>query len=129
MGAFTGGKATSDKLEVMDGFRRFILWEYPRAGWQYDVMVGLIICFIFLTPRDMFHDQPKASSIVMLRAENGADVYFFEPGLLAGVPEAERVSRAAGMLKARGKKHNVTTVEPIYDAEQDIIGYTAFTKP
>ena len=31
------------------GVRRFLLWDYPRAGWQYDVMVVLILAFIWLT--------------------------------------------------------------------------------
>ena len=37
--------------------KRFILWDYPRASWQYDVMVGIILAFIFLTPREWFRDQ------------------------------------------------------------------------
>ena len=113
----------------MSGFRRFILWDYPRAGWQYDVMVGLILCFIFVTPRAWFHDQPKPGSVVMLRSENSGDVYFFEAALLNGVPEDQRVAKAASLLKDRGKKYRVASVEPIHDAEQEIIGYTAFTKP
>ena len=56
------------------GVKRFIFWDYPRAGWQYDIMVGLILAFIFLTPRDWFRDQPKASSVVMLPSESGANV-------------------------------------------------------
>src|ERR1035438_1611358 len=32
--------------------KRFILWEYPRASWQYDVIVAIILAFVFLTPRD-----------------------------------------------------------------------------
>ena len=26
--------------------KRFILWDYPRASWQYDVMVGVILAFL-----------------------------------------------------------------------------------
>ena len=31
--------------------KRFILWDFPRASWQYDVIVAVILAFIFLTPR------------------------------------------------------------------------------
>ena len=31
--------------------KRFILWDFPRATWQYDVMVGIILAFIFLIDR------------------------------------------------------------------------------
>ena len=61
--------------------KRFILWDFPRASWQYDVMVGIILGFIFLTPRDWFRDQariPNASSIAMLPSRER------EPGLFRG---------------------------------------------
>ena len=112
------------------GVKRFVLWDYPRAGWQYDIMVGLILVFIFLTPRDWFRDQPKASSIVMLPSESGASVYWMEPDQLADVPEAERVIKAAALLKARkGTKQKIVRFEPIFDSEKDIKGYMAFTTP
>ena len=118
VGAFSGG------------IRRFVLWDYPRAGWQYDVMVGLILAFIFLTPREWFRDQPKASSIVMLPGESGANVYWMEPEQLADVPEAERANKATMLLKARtGKKQKLVRLEPIFDSEKDIRGFMAYTTP
>src|SRR5438309_7282776 len=100
----------------MNGLKRFILWDYPRAGWQYDVIVAAILAFIFLTPRDFFRDQPKPSSVVMLSGEHGS-TFWLEPELLSGVPVTERESKAAGLLKSKtGRKHDVTSVEPIFDA-------------
>jgi hypothetical protein len=108
------------------GAKRFVFWDYPRAGWQYDVMVGLILAFIFLTPRDWFRDQPKASSIVMIRP----DAFWMDSEQLSTVPDAERSERASTLLKARtGKHYNVIRLEPIIDAEQEIKGYMAFTTP
>lgn len=110
--------------------KRFVLWDYPRAGWQYDLIVAVILAFIFLTPREWFRDQPKASSIVMLPAERGTNVYWIEPELLSGIPDADRSNKAAGLLKARDRKmHNIVRLEPIFDAEKDIKGYMAFTTP
>jgi hypothetical protein len=34
----------------MNALKRWILWEYPRASWQYDVIVGAIVVFVFVTP-------------------------------------------------------------------------------
>jgi len=115
----------------VSGFKRFILWDYPRAVWQYDVMVGLILAFIFLTPRGWFRDQPRASSVVMVSAEHGASAFYIEPELLAGVPQAERLSRANALVnKSRsGKKQNIIRLEPIFDSEKEIKGYMAFTTP
>ena len=91
----------------MNGLKRFILWDYPRAVWQYDVIVAVILAFIFLTPREWFRDQPKPSSIVLLPGEHSgaAGVFWIEPELLAGVPEAERSTKASTLLKNKtGKK-------------------------
>ena len=112
------------------GVKRFLFWDYPRAGWQYDIMVGVILLFIFLTPRDWFRDQPKASSVVMLPSESGANVYWMEPDQLADVSEAGRIDKANEMLTARkGVKQKIVRLEPIFDSEKDIRGYMAFTTP
>lgn len=116
--------------DLASGLKRFVLWDFPRAGWQYDVIVALILCFIFLTPRDFFHDQPKPSQIVMLPSEKGASVYWIEPELLSGSTAPDRSGQAANILKKKtGKKHNVVRLEPIFDAEKDIKGYMAYTMP
>lgn len=114
--------------------KRFILWDYPRASWQYDVMVGIILAFIFLTPRDWFHDQPRipfASSIAMLPSENGSSVFFVDSVFLAGIPENQRVAKLTQVLQTRMSNHRlaVTRVEPILDSEGELQGYMAFARP
>src|SRR5438094_10259089 len=97
--------------------KRFILWEYKRGSWQYDVIVGIILAFIFLTPRDWFHDQPripKASSIAMLPAEKGSSPFFVDAELLKNIPENQRVAKLTTLLQKRtGNRHlEVIRVEP-----------------
>ena len=116
------------------GLKRFVLWDYPRASWQYDVMVGIILAFIFLMPREWFRDQPRiprASNIAMLPGENGSNMYLIDPELLSGVPESQQLSKLAEILKARtGKKQSVLRLQPIYDeSENELKGYMAFTNP
>jgi len=115
----------------MKAIGRFLFWDYKRASWQYDVMVGLILAFIFLTPRDVFRDQPRAANVVMLPNEQGTGLFWIEPELLAGVPDSQLVDRAATIVNTRFKSHrNVSHVEPIRDdAEQEVKGYMAFTTP
>jgi len=117
-------------MSALSGIKRFVLWDFPRAGWQYDVIVALILAFIFLTPRDFFRDQPKPSQVIMMPSEHGANVYWMEPELLGGVPESERPSKAAVLIRNRThKKQDVVRLETIFDAEKDIKGYMAYTKP
>jgi len=111
--------------------KRFILWDYRRASWQYDVMVGIIVAFIFLTPRGWFRDQPRASSIALLPSENGNPVVFVDANSLAAVAEAQRVPEVTKLLRSRPETRNLsaTRVQPILDAEGGLEGYLAFTRP
>jgi hypothetical protein len=118
---------------VAGALKRFILWDYARASWQYDVMVGVILIFIFFTPRNWFRDQPRtpqASQVALLGAGHGSNVFWVEPELLAGIPEDQRLTTLSHILKDRyGKNVVLTRVEPILDSEREIKGYMAFTKP
>ena len=120
-------------LAFLRGVKRFLLWDYPRATWQYDVMVAVILGFVFLTPRGCFRDglrMPHSSNIAMLPSEHGSNVFWLEPELLSDVPEAQRVTRLSDILSVRtGKKQVVTRIEPIFDSEREIKGYMAFAKP
>jgi len=96
-------------------------------------MVGLIVLFIFLTPRGWFRDQPRAvqaSQISLVRGGHGSDVLWIEPELLAGVPENQRLAKVSELLKSRpGKIPVVTRVEPILDSEGEVKGYMAIARP
>ena len=107
-------------------WKRFILWEYARASWQYDVIVGLILAFIFFTPREWFRDQPRiphASSIAMLPP----GTFFVDKQLLDGITENQRLARLTEILQVRmsNRKLHVTRVEPILNSEGELQGYIA----
>lgn len=94
-------------------------------------MVGLILIFIFATPRDWFHDQPKASSVILMSSADGGNTVFIAPALMGAVPESERVQQAQSLIHSRtGKRWRVLRVEPIRDeAEQEVKGFIAYTAP
>jgi hypothetical protein len=118
---------------VNSGLKRFVLWDFPRASWQFDVMVGVILVFLFFTPRAWFRDQPRiphASEVASLPANNGSQVFWIEPELVLPIPEDARLSKLGEMLKSKtGKAQVLTGLEPIYDSEKEIKGFMAFAKP
>ena len=109
--------------------RRLIFWDFARASWQYDVVVGLILIFIFATPREWFRDQPKPSSIILMSSQPGSNRVFIASDLLETVPEADRAKRAQLLIHQRtGKSWHVAHVEPIRDeAAQEVKGFIAYT--
>jgi hypothetical protein len=109
--------------------RRLIFWDFARASWQYDLVVGLILIFIFATPRDWFRDQPKASSLILMSSQHGSNRVFIADDLLEAVPERERAQRAQSLIHQRtGKSWHVARVEPIRDEdEKEVKGFIAYT--
>jgi len=41
------------------GISKTIFWSYERGTWPYDVLIGAIVLFVFLSPRAWFDDQPQ----------------------------------------------------------------------
>jgi hypothetical protein len=94
-------------------------------------VVGLILIFIFATPRGFFHDQPKPSSVALLSSGKSADQVFMATDLLESIPPSQRAARAQTLIRERtGKNWHVTRVVPIRDhADQEIKGFLAYTTP
>lgn len=114
--------------------KRFIFWDYPRASWQYDVMVGIIVVFVLLTPRGWFRDQPRTpmvSSVAAMPGEHGSSVYWVEPELLADLTEPQQAQKLPEILKklTHKKQMTVTRVERIADSDGETRGYMVFAKP
>ncbi|NWF83876.1 MAG: hypothetical protein HXY18_08620 [Bryobacteraceae bacterium] len=110
--------------------RRLIFWEVSRGSWQYDIVVGLILAFIFLTPREIFKDQPRPLSIVQMAPGSGLHAFWIEPALLDPIPEAQRARQAAQLLTKRyGKAMKVLRVEPVFDSSETQQGYMAIVEP
>ncbi len=116
----------------MAGLKRFILWDYQRGVWQYDVICAVITLFIFLAPRQWFRDQPRipqASQITSLPS-HGESVFWVDPELVTSFAQPQQLDGLSKLLTARtGKIQRLTRIEPVYDSEQEIKGYMAFARP
>jgi len=61
--------------------KRFLLWSFDRGSIQYDVICGLILAFIFLTPGHAFNDRPAYMRVsasdpaVKKTIVNGSEVF------------------------------------------------------
>jgi hypothetical protein len=107
--------------------KRVLWWDYPRASWQYDVIVAVILLFIFLTPRDWFRDQPRTPQSSAISLLPGS--YWLEPQLLSEIPESERLAKASSILQAKYKIHQTAAqLQPIYNSEQELQGFIVFTR-
>ncbi len=109
------------------------MWDYQRGVWQYDVICGVIVLFIFFSPRGWFRDQPLAPSVAEITstsAHQGESAFWIEPELVTRYRIDKRLSEISKILTARTRKKLVMTrIDPMYDSEQEVIGYMAYAKP
>jgi hypothetical protein len=119
--------------KVASAVHRGLFWTYERGTWQYDIMVILILAFIFLTPRLWFGDRPvlplPSAGIVLLDNDPAQKVYQLHSSLLK--PEADgSVARSAQrVLEAHtGKSVEVIRVEPATDARGQVVSYAVWVR-
>jgi hypothetical protein len=101
--------------------KRFLLWSFDRGSIQYDVICGLILAFIFLTPGDAFNDRPaymrvSASDPDIKKTDvNGSEVFTVKLGRAVLWDNAEHQASAVESLE-KYLKFPVTPVKmkPIY---------------
>jgi hypothetical protein len=59
----TGELATEPKRSIREILKSYFYWTYPRGNFHYDVMVTLILLFIFVTPHLWnYGDKPSSSA-------------------------------------------------------------------
>lgn len=102
-----------------------VLWHYERGSWQYDVMVGLILAFVFLTPTRFFHDKPVygrqlTSDIVRMDADEQGVRYRVSADLLASYdPDPQRAAQEV-FQRNLGHAVTLTRILPI-EAEGGVV--------
>jgi hypothetical protein len=110
------------------GVKRWVLWDFKRGSLQYDVMVALILAFIFLTPRSFFRDEPRNMEAVQVSRESQAAVFWIESSALSRVGPEGLDARVAELVQAAAKdrRYQVDRLEPVPASGDDIRGYMAY---
>lgn len=110
--------------------KRLIFWDFPRTTWQYDLVVALILAFIFLTPRSIFKDQPRAPGVVRLPSAHGGGVFFVDSALLSSsTPESLLRQAGEAVSQRTGKQTAAARVQAVHDEDGELKGYMVYLKP
>lgn len=116
----------------------YIFWAYERGSVQYDVMVTLILVFMFLGPRFIdFHDKPvetvaiRASQVLVNEAGREGDsnrfIYQIRVDDIKGAKTDDQL-RAAILRVIEPISGTVVLerYEPVLDSHGKIIAYNAW---
>ncbi len=113
--------------------RPAVFWSYRRGSWQYDLIVALILAFIFLTPRSVFHDRPRPPTVQQiepLSEDSRMLVFWVDSDVIESAAPEEADGRLRELLKQRsGKDLQVIDKKPATDAEGAVRAYLVYAQP
>jgi len=114
--------------------KRFLLWSFERGSIQYDFICGIILAFIFLTPRSVFDDRPEfmrisPETVHRTVDDNGKTVFTVKVETPAFSTEEVNREAALGLLKGSlGPDFTVSKMQPLYDTRGALIAYSIWVE-
>ncbi|HMF65742.1 MAG TPA: hypothetical protein VK608_16765 [Edaphobacter sp.] len=118
--------------------KSYFWWTYERGSFHYDVMVTLILLFLFLSPRLIdFKDKPvetvalHASEVLVKEAgsteESSRFLYQIRADDMGGAAtDSERRAAILRVIEPISGEVTLERYEPIYDAQGKVIAYDAW---
>lgn len=114
-------------------FKSYFWWDHPRGSFHYDVMVTLILAFIFISPRYInFRDQPAAPSMHPTKVGSaGGETEYLISAAEINAKSALSIDEAAaiaGALKPFSGNATVDRYDPLRDSDGNIAAYRVFVR-
>jgi hypothetical protein len=109
--------------------RDYIFWSYERGTIQYDVMVTLILLFVFLSPRLInFKDKPvehnpHRTGVAVVPDGNGGLIYQIEAAAVAGKDDDAVRDQLLEIIEPISGEVSITKIEPVRDSSGRLLSY------
>jgi len=114
--------------------RGFILWSHERGTAQYDVMVTLILLFVFFSPRFIdFNDRPverspHSTGVVVYPDGSGGLVYQVDAKAIQGGNDAAVRTQLLRVIEPVSGGVNITRYEAVPDSRGHITAYKVWAE-
>jgi len=109
--------------------RDYIFWSYERGTIQYDVMVTLILVFVFLSPKLInFKDKPvehnpHRTGVAVMPDGQGGLIYQIEAAAVVGKDDAAVRSQLLDIIEPISGEVSITKVELVRDGSGRNLSY------
>ena len=114
--------------------RGYILWQYERGTLHYDIMVTLILIFIFLSPRVInFNDKPIArkphpTEVVVTADAEGHLFYQVEASAISASDGQSVQDQLLHIIEPISGAVSIVSYETVSDKKGKIQGYKVLAK-
>ncbi|MGB8770892.1 MAG: hypothetical protein WCC92_14835 [Candidatus Korobacteraceae bacterium] len=106
----------------------YFWWTSPRGSVQYDVMVTLILAFIFLTPlwinfRDKPTERPPHQTEVIVQQEGDGFVYKVDAAAVKTGSDAEIRESLLRIIEPIAGDITIDRYQPVRDGNHNLVAY------
>jgi hypothetical protein len=106
----------------------YIWWTHPRGSVPYDVMVTLILAFIFLAPlwinfRDKPQERPPRQTEVVVQQEGDGFLYKVDASAVREGSEAEIHESLLRIIEPIGGEITIDRYQPVRDSNHHVVAY------
>ncbi len=118
---------------IWSTIRDYIFWSYERGTIQYDVMVTLILVFVFLSPKLInFKDKPvehnpHRTGVAVVPDGRGGLIYQIEAaavvGQITGNDDGAVRSQLLDIIEPISGEVSITKIEPVRDSSGRVLSY------
>ncbi|MBZ5630811.1 MAG: hypothetical protein LAO06_18300 [Acidobacteriia bacterium] len=114
---------------MLKTIRGYILWTYERGSMQYDVMVTLILAFIFVAPYWVnFKDKPiertpHQTEVIVFPDGQSGFIYQVDASVVHGSDPASIETDLLRTIEPIAGEVDITKYEPVRDARGRVVGY------
>ena len=114
--------------------RSYILWQHERGTIHYDIMVTLILLFIFSSPYWInFNDKPvprnvHPSDVIVTPEAQGGLVYEISAGAITPGDDAAVRSQLLSVIKPISGAVSIVKYEAISDHNEKVQSYRVWVK-
>ena len=114
--------------------KSFIFWSHERGTIQYDIMVTLILLFVFLSPLWIsFNDHPvlrnpHSSGVVVYPDGNGAFIYQVEANAVQGTSDPAIRASLLTIIEPISGGVSISRYEPVTDKKDKVIAYKVWVQ-
>lgn len=114
--------------------RNYILWSYERGTIHYDVMVTLILLFVFLSPYWInFKDKPvehnaHRTGVVVSPDGKGGFIYQIEGAAIQGKDQSEIRSQMLSIIEPIAGEVTISNYEVVRDRSGQISAYKVWVQ-
>jgi hypothetical protein len=114
--------------------RGYILWSYERGSLQYDIMVTLILLFIFLSPYWVnFNDKPiernpHPTGVVVSPEAHGGFIYQVDASAISAKEDDGIRAQLLRVIEPISGGVSITKYEPVRDHAGRIVSYRVWVQ-